>query len=346
MPRLDPEVLQDFAEMILFGAGVPMLDAQLVATLLVRADLLGYPAHGVAHLPAYIKRIKDGIVDLSIGPEVVQDAPAFAQIDGHFYLGQIVANQAMTLAIEKAQEQGVGVVTFTRAGHIGRLADYVELAADRGCVGMAMVSVSSASVPTHGGMSGVAGTNPIAFGIPGKDSRHFVLDFATAAMSRGELGRLMAAGEPIPEGVLIDSEGNPTTLAGQGQGRTTLIPFGEHKGAGLQLVAELLGGVFSAHGLGSAWQKAGPGGAINGGYFQAMRADLFRPLEEFLDEADALESAVRASQKRPGVSEIRVPGDRAREALGQNLQDGVEIDPQDWEALEACARDLGLEEPS
>jgi LDH2 family malate/lactate/ureidoglycolate dehydrogenase len=105
----------------------------------------------------------------------------------------------MTLAIAKAQTSGIAVVVATQSGHIGRLADYVEMAADAGLIGVAMLSLSSASIPAYGGMSGVAGTNPMAYAIPRRNGQHFLLDFATAALSRGELGRRAALGEAIPE---------------------------------------------------------------------------------------------------------------------------------------------------
>lgn len=281
MPRFAYQELESFVERLLSAAGLSADHAQLTAGLLVKADLQGYPAHGVAHIPSYLERIKVGLLQTEEPPEIVREGPTFGLIDGKHCFGQVVAHQAMSLAIQKAEEQGVGIVCAFRSGHMGRLADYVELAAERGMIGIGTISVGGASIPAYGGLSGVAGTNPMAFGIPGRDGRHILLDFATAAMSRGELNRRGARGEPIPEGVMLDGYGNPTNdfRAMMNQPRGILLPFGGHKGSGVHLVTEILGGILAGNGLGRDWRDKGAS-AINGGYFQAVRVDLFQALDE------------------------------------------------------------------
>ena len=107
-------------------------DAKLVAKLLVKADLRGYPGHGVTRVAPYLAWIKDGTINLREGPKIVREGKITAVIEGNHYIGQVAAHMAMELAIKKAKEHGVGVVTLRRASHSGRLADYMEMAADEG----------------------------------------------------------------------------------------------------------------------------------------------------------------------------------------------------------------------
>src|SRR5439155_21526056 len=122
---------------------------------------------------------------------------------------------------------GVGAVGARNSGHFGRMADYVELAAEAGMVGMAFCSAGGASVATFGSREGTGNSNPIAFGIPGRAGEHIVFDFTTATMSMREIARRGASGEPIPAGVVLDKDGNPTTDYAQyaGPPRGVALPF-------------------------------------------------------------------------------------------------------------------------
>jgi LDH2 family malate/lactate/ureidoglycolate dehydrogenase len=345
MPTFPHEALADFSERILTAAGMRMDHAQLVAALLSKADLRGYPAHGIAHLPAYLEHVRNGLIDITAVPEVVREGPSHARIDGHFAFGQVVGYQAMQLAIEKGRNAGMAIVVATRSGHLGRLADYVEMAAGAGLIGMAMLSLSSSSIPAYGGMSGVAGTNPVAYGIPSREGDPFILDFATAALSRGELGRRAALGQPIPDGVLLDGQGQPTTTFRGGAEGSILLPFGGYKGSGLHLVTELLAGILSGHGLGRDWSPRAPGGSINAAYFQVIDPELFRPRDEFLAEVDEFLRFVRASQPQPGVERVLVPGDRARETEAKQRAAGITLDETEWVRLMKWATELGVTAP-
>jgi uncharacterized oxidoreductase len=187
VPKLKSDVLESFAKQLLTYGGFPEADAQLVAKLLVKADLRGYPGHGVTRIPPYLAWIKDGTINLRGRPKVERDGKITAVIDGNHHIGQVAAQMAMTLAIDKANQHGAGLVCLRRAGHIGRLADYMEMATEAGMISIGAVSVGSGTTTFYGGMERMTGTNPMAFGIPARNGRHIILDFATAAMSMGEI---------------------------------------------------------------------------------------------------------------------------------------------------------------
>jgi uncharacterized oxidoreductase len=346
MPKFNGDQLLDFTGRLLRAGGVPDADAELVARLLVKADLRGYPGHGVTRVAPYLDWIKDGTIKLGQRPEIIRQGKTTAVIEAHHYFGQVAAHEAMQLAVGKAREHGVGIVGIRHASHCGRLADYVELAADAGMIGMGAVSVGAGNTAPYGAMERVTGTNPMAFGIPGRNGRHFILDFATSAMSMGEIQKRLARGEAIPQGVLIDGHGKPTTdfAAFRGPPRGMFLPFGGYKGSGIALVTELLGGALSGNGFSREWWDRG-GHGVNGVFLQAIAVEEFQPLEEFTAKTDELAAYVRSRKPAPGFSEVLLPGDQARRHEERQRRDGVEIDSGTWQQLVATAGRLQVTLP-
>lgn len=335
--------LVSFAGRLLSAAGLMQEHAEATARLLVRGDLDGYPGHGIRRLAGYLERVKRGVTQITEPPTIIREGKTTAVMDGNLYIGQVVALEAMQLAIAKAAEHGVGMVCVRRSGHVGRLADYVELAADRGMIGIAAVSVGGGHVAPYGAMEPVGGTNPIAVGIPGKDGEHIIFDAATAAMSRSEIGQLAARGEPIPPGVLLDGEGVPTTDfdAFVGPPRGAILPFGGHKGSALNLIAEVLGGILSGNGLGREWADKGAA-AVNGLWFQAIDVREFAELDAFEAKVEELRSFVHSRRRARGFDEVRLPGERARALAAVRRSEGVPVADADWEALVRSAEELSV----
>lgn len=345
MPRLDHNQLQNFTETLLSTGGVPTDDAKLVAKLLVKADLRGYPGHGVTRIAPYLAWIKDGTINLGGRPKIEREGKITAVIEGKHYIGQAAAHMAMQLAIKKAKEHGAGVVTLRRASHSGRLADYMEMAADAGMIAMGAVSVGSGTTTLYGGMERIIGTHPMAFGIPARNGRHIILDFATASMSMGEIQKRVARKEKIPDGVMLDGYGNPTNdfKALLGPPRGVFLPFGGYKGSGVALITEILGGLLTGNGLAKTWWDKG-GHGINGVFLQAIAVEEFQPLNEFLDRVDELIAFVKSRKTAPGFKEILLPGEQGRRNEERQIREGVEIDEATWTEVKKIATELGINE--
>lgn len=343
MPRFSHDELLEFSEQLLSSAGIPERDSHLVAKMLVKADLHGYPGHGISRIPSYVSRIRADLIRVRERPRIVRQGKTTAVIDGNHYIGQVIAHEGMNLTIRKAKEHGVGMVCLYRAGHVGRLADYVELAAEHAMIGMAAVSVGSGNIAPYGAMEPVSGTNPMAFAIPGKKGQHVIFDFATAAISMGELQKMVSRGEAIAEGVMLDGYGKPTTDFNEfiGPPRGVIRPFGGYKGSGLNLVTEILGGILSGTGLGREWWDRG-GAAINGVLFQAFCVEEFQPLEVFLDRVEELVGFVKSRKPAPGFNEVLLPGEMSRKRVELHLKEGIEFEEAAWTKLTQCASDLGV----
>ncbi len=344
MPKIKYQELLAFGERLL-SSGIPESDARLVAMLLVRADLRGYSGHGICRIPSYLAWTKDGTINLNEKPKVIHEGKTTAVIDGNHYIGQVVAHDGMKLAIGKAKEHGVGIVCLRRAGHVGRLADTMEMAAEEGMIGMAAVSVGAGSVTLYGGMERVTGTNPMAFGIPARNGNHIILDFATAAMSMGELQKRLTRNEPIPENVMLDGYGKPANdmKIYRGPPRGVLLPFGGYKGSGLNLVVEILGGILSGNGMGRQWWDKGAH-AVNGVFLQAIAIEEFQTREKFFAGVDELVSYAKKIKSAPGFSEILLPGERARKIEARQMKEGVELDDATWEQLTQLAAKVGVKD--
>ncbi len=317
----------------------------LVAEWLVKAESRGYAGHGVTRVNQYLAFVTNKTYNLSARPVIEREGKLTAVIDGRHYIGQVAAHMAMELAIKKAQEHGAGIVTLRRAGHTGRLADYMEMATDQGMIGMGAVCTGSATTTLYGGMKPIIGTNPMAFGIPARDSKQIILDFATASMSMGEIQKRVAKKEPIPVGVLLDGHGQPTTdfKSFRGPPRGVFMPFGGYKGSGVALVTEILGGLLSGNGPGKNWWDKG-GHGVNGVFLQAFAVEEFQDLNSFYDRVDELIAFIKSTQCAPGFSEILLPSEAGRRREAIQRQNGVEIDTDTWSELEELAAELGVTE--
>ena len=345
MPKIDHQQLRRFCQTLLTTGGMPEDDADLVAGLLVKGELRGYAGHGVIRVQPYLNWIKDGTYQIKEKPAVERQAKITAVVDGKHYIGQVAARFAMQLAIAKARDHGAGIVCLRRAGHTGRLADYMEMATEQGMIGMGAASVGSAVTTLYGGRRPIVGTNPLAFGIPARNGRHIVLDFASASMSMGEIQRRVAQHEKIPAGVMLDGHGNSTTdfKTFRGPPRGVLLPFGGYKGSGIALVTELLGGALSGNGLSKEWWD-NRGHGVNGLFLQAFAVAEFQDLNTFYDKVDELIAFVKSSPCAPGCSEILLPGESGRLRQVQNERQGVKIDDNTWSELTQLAAELNVTE--
>jgi len=325
---------------------MPADDAKLVADLLVRGELRGYAGHGVIRVRPYLDWIKDGTYQIKERPAIEREGKIAAAVDGKHYIGQVAACFAMELAIKKTKEHGAGIVTLRRAGHTGRLADYMEMATAQGMIGIGAACVGSAVTALYGAMKPITGTNPMAFGIPARGGKQIILDFATASMSMGEIQKRVRAKEKIPAGVMLDGHGNPTTDfdAFRGPPRGVFTAFGGYKGSGVALMTEILAGLLSGNGMGKLyWDNRGHG--VNGLFLQAFAVEEFQPLETFYDKVDEMIGFIKSTKCAPGFSEILLPGESGRRREAQNQQRGVEIEGPTWEALKELAGTLKVATP-
>ena len=336
--------LTDLTIRIFTTAGWSQADAEDLAEHLVLANLSGHDSHGVGMIPAYIEAWRDGLLLPGNTPEVKTDAPPFLVIDAHVALGQPTAKKAVRRAIGIAQESGVCILNLVNANHIGRIGHYAEMAAAEGLVGMFWVNVAGrpSVVASYGARESRFGTNPHAIGIPNGDEP-LILDFATSRMAHGKARVAFNKGEQVPPGYLIDEQGRPTTDPGvvQGARAGSLLPFGDHKGAGIAVVAEIFAAAF-AHGaiIPETEVKSWIINNLFGVIFDPARMDPDG--DERARRIALLAAYQRSAAPAEGIDKVRAPGDREREVRAGRRRDGIPVDDETWRQLLDAGRRAGV----
>jgi LDH2 family malate/lactate/ureidoglycolate dehydrogenase len=344
--RFNADALVDFSVDVLTGKGADETQARIFAEALVWSDRIGRPTHGVWRLPAYVKRFVEGLIKCPCEPTFVQGGASIAAMDGDSGFGHVVGHYAMEKAIEMAAETGVGVVTAKHSNHFGTGGYFVDLAAQRGMLGIA-TSNSIAKLAPFGGVAPVFGTNPLALGVPRGNGQGIILDMATAAVSGASVIRAAENGETLPEGVLVDRQGNPMTDATRAD-EGAMLPFGGAKGAGLAFFVELLSGVISGAALSTGVRSMFnnfTGNGDNGHCFIAIDLSKLMPLEIYYARLEDLVAQMKAASPEGGP-ELRLPGESRWRIMAECAAEGVKLDDKMLAALQVLADQHGLSLPA
>jgi uncharacterized oxidoreductase len=337
--------LEDLTSRIFAAMGAPEADAAWIAHLLVKSNLRGHDSHGVIRIPSYYRAVKNRETNPRAAISIVRETPVMALVDGGYAFGQVVARRAMEIAIAKAEAVGVGVVAVRHSKHIGRLADYAEMAVRRGLVAMVAVNGGGGAQSTapFGGARPRLATNPIAFGIPAGDRGPILLDMATSIVAGGKLMVKRNRNEPAPIGWLLDPEGNPTTDVGVffSTPRGSLLPMAGHKGYGLSLVVEVLSGILTGAGYSREAVKL----SENGTFMWVLRVSDFLPPEAFRAQVDDLIRYMKTCPAALGVEEVLVPGEPEALAERKHEAQGITIEEETWRQIHMVAAELGVPIP-
>jgi uncharacterized oxidoreductase len=332
---------------VLIAAGSAAAEAEKVAANLVMANLSGHDSHGVGMLPRYVDAVLEGGLVPNASVQTVLDAGALLSLNGQRGYGQVIGEQAMALGIARARLHGSCIMALAESHHLGRIGHFAEMAVAEGLVSLHFVNVKSrAVVAPWGGSDGRFGTNPCCIGIPLKDQPPFVLDFATSRVAQGKMRVAYNQGKAVAPGLLMDEHGQPTTDPGvvvvpQPNGFFgALMPFGEHKGYGLAIACELLGGALTG---GGTWHSTN---VHSRAILNSMLTVLIDPAKlgtqaGFDTEARAFVDWLRQSPPAEGFDTVQIAGEPERAMRLQREQDGIEIDLQTWQEIVLAAGKVG-----
>jgi uncharacterized oxidoreductase len=321
---------------LLEAGGTSAEEARVVAASLVDANLKGYDSHGVMRVPYYVQAIKDGEVVPGAELTILDDGPSRVVADGNWGLGQVQAMRLIKSLAGKAHSGGLGLGTMMHSGHIGRLGEYCEKTAADGLVSMLMVNSHGGAVRVAppGGKAPRLSTNPLAIGVPHGDAP-LVLDFSTSATAEGKVRVKKIAGQPAPEGWLIDNEGRPTTdpntLYGNPPG--AILPMGglqAYKGFGLGLMIEILTGALSGGNCAKTVPYPKKGNCV---FILLIDPARFGGADHFPSEVAQLTEYVKSCPRVESCNEIILPGDPERRLATQRLREGIFLDDENWNAL-------------
>jgi L-2-hydroxycarboxylate dehydrogenase (NAD+) len=343
-PRVSLERLRDFVARVFTALGLPAADADVVADLMVQADLRGSDTHGVIRVPLYVRRMRAGGVNVKPNIQIVSERDSTALVDGDNAVGHLVMRYATQIAIEKAKRTGVAWVGARMSNHAGPAFLYAMMPNDHDMIGLYLAVGSNNHLPPWGGSDLLLGTNPIAIAVPTQDEPPLVLDMAPTVAAYGKVRLKAQRGEQMPVGWMIDRQGKPLTDPKRVE-EGYLLPIGDYKGYGLSLMFGLLAGVLNRAAFGREifdWQKD-PGRTTNTGHaIVALAIDTFMPAAEFRRAADQVVRDIRNSQKLPGVERIWLPGEQSAMKHADRTAKGIPMPKQLRESLDAVARDLGI----
>jgi hydroxycarboxylate dehydrogenase B len=358
MVRIGAAALSEFVRDIFAKSGCSAVESERIGKYLVSANLTGHDSHGVARVPRYLQWKRDGVVVADQTVKVLTETPVLAVLDGRHGFGQTVGPQAVAIGIEKCRTMGLSLVALRNSGHIGRIGDWAEMAADAGLVSVHFVNASgSVLVAPFGGSERRLSTAPFAVGVPRPGQAPIILDFATSVVAEGKVLVASQGGKPLPAEALIDVDGSmsadPRVLYGDytatglrqaGKGTGAIRAFGEHKGSGLALMCELLGGSLTgmkATGAEGAAQDRFRGNGMLSFYVDPKVVDA-----EDIFPPDVARYVAYFKSAKPAAAggEVLIPGEPEEHTRQQRLRDGVPLPDDTWASIIDAARAVGISE--
>jgi hydroxycarboxylate dehydrogenase B len=327
------------------GYGSDEAEVRAVCSNLIEANLTGHDSHGIGMLPRYTDSFLEGGLKPNTHVRVELDGGALLRLDGQAGFGQVVGAEAMALGIDRARTHGVCVMALGNAHHLGRIGAWAEQAVAAGLVSLHFVNVISRGiVAPYGGSDARFGTNPFTAGIPLRGREPLILDFATSVIAQGKTRVAHNKGERVPPEHLIDHEGRPTTDPRYSviEPFGAILTFGGHKGYGMAVLCELLGGALAA-GATQHTHDTSKKRVLNGMFTVLIdpgrigdRAAYEREMLTFVDW-------VTASPPRAGFDRVRIAGDPERESRARRMRDGVPVDLTSWQEILNAAQKLGVD---
>jgi delta1-piperideine-2-carboxylate reductase len=314
--RLTVAEARALAERVMQALGHDATEAGLIADHLIDCELRGVHYGGLPRALSIAERLRrTGNRRQPI--RIVGETPVSARIDGGDQLGYLVAHKATQLAIAKAMAAGIAVVGASNTWYTGMLSYYAEKAAAEGLVSMIASHTSPWAAP-HGASEGRFGTNPICFGFPSAEAA-VIWDIGTSAIIHAQATLARRLGETLPEGVAFDCAGQPTRDPAAALGGA-FAAWGGHKGSGLGLIVQLLGGLAGAPFVPPDLEKFGF-------FILALRPDLLSPTDEFTAGVADYAKFVRRARPVEGGPPVRMPFDRSREERQKRLRENaIEIE--------------------
>ncbi len=334
------ERLERAVARIFEAAGVEGEEAGRVARHLVDSNLCGHDSHGVARTLRYVQFLRDGSVKAGQSIEVLFDGGALLALNGRMGLGQTIGEQAMDLLAERALAHGIALVTIRGAGHLGRLGDWAERLAGHGLASLHFLNTTGLGlmVTPFGGTDRRLSPCPLAICVPVTGRDPLLLDITTAMTAEGKLMVARNKGEQVPEGIIVDKEGRPTTSPEVFYAGGSILPFGGHKGAGLNVLTDILAGALSGGGC------TAPGVKTLENTMTSIAIDIGRLPEpeamtaEIIRFADWVKGSPPADPERP----VLLPGEMEAATRRRRTAEGIPLDDGSWGDILAAADLVGL----
>jgi LDH2 family malate/lactate/ureidoglycolate dehydrogenase len=340
--------LRGWTEEILLKTGVSRDDAALFTDSMIEANLRGVDTHGITRiLCVYVERIQKGVMNAKSNLDIVRERTSTVLIDCHNSIGQVGADRAMRMTIEKARKTGVAFSAVRHSNHYGMAAYWAMMALPQGMIGFSSTNAPAAMAPA-GGRTALLGTNPLCVAIPAGRELPVVLDMATTVVARGRINLYAKQGKPLEPGWAFDERGVPTTDPDAAL-KGLLAPIGGYKGYGIALAIDFLCGILTGSNHGAHF----PGFLADnmseptdvGSVFGAINIESFMDLREFTTAIDRAIQEIKTSARAAGVDRIFIPGEIEFEMKAKRLAQGIPIPDPVVKDFIALGSSLGVPFP-
>jgi LDH2 family malate/lactate/ureidoglycolate dehydrogenase len=342
--RVSYSHLQNFIQTAMLALGLPAKDAQTVANYMADADLQGSDGHGVIRLPQYARRILAGGVNTNPNITIESERAATALVNGDNAMGHVVMKFATELAIAKARQSGMAWVGSRLSNHAGPASLYSRMALEHDMVGMYFAVGNANHLPAWGGLDMLLSTNPISVAVPTHLEPPIVLDMATTVAAYGKVKAKAQKGEMMPEGWMIDFEGNPL-LDPKRSEEGFLLPIGGYKGYGLSLIVGILAGTLNSAAMGKSvidFNHDDSSVTNTGQAIAIIDPAAFGDPTAFKERVDQLIRELKASKKMKGVEQIWLPGEQSHLKREEHSRLGIPISAGLEEQLRLVAEKLNI----
>ena len=320
------DFLINLTRRIFQAVGSHETEAEVVAQRLVNSNLSGHDSHGVIRIPTYIKWIQEGKTLLNQTLDIETDNGSMVVVDGKFGLGQSIGKQAMELGIERAAEHGVAVIALKDSAHLGRIGDWPEMCTKAGMVSVHFVNTSGMGnlVAPYGAVERRLSANPIAVGVPTQGDFPLILDMSACTIAEGKIRVALHGGKQVPDGCIIDSEGNPTTdpETFYGPPAGSILPIAGHKGYALSLIIEMMAGALTG---GSCTNSERADRLSNGMLSIIMDRSKLQTEDYFFNEVRRYCDYVRSAKLIDESNQILMPGEIEHNTRVKRRVEGIEL---------------------
>lgn len=341
MIKVKREDLFNCAYEILQGIGENAENARIVAETFLLADSRGITTHGTYLLTPIVNRVKVAQLSLPTRASIVTDDGAVSVVDGGNGLGAVAGKLAADLAIRHASQFGISMVLIRNTNSLGALANYTEMVARQGMVGLMGCNAAPAMAP-WGGAEAFLGTNPFAVAIFTGKEMLFSADMASSIVARGKIRKAAREGKSIPSDWALDEQGNMTTdpIAAL---KGVLLPMAGPKGSAIALAVDILSGILAgskyAPHLKSFHTLEGATGV--GATLIAINIQKFMKLEDFTAVIEQYFSRIKGMKKASFASEIYLPGEIEYKKEIDSEVGGIPIDEKAVETLNEMLDQFG-----
>ena len=344
MPIINHKVLENIAYGVFKAAGIPDEEAEIISDHIVTANLLGHDSHGVWYISRYGQQALEKYVPWQ-NHDVIRENPLFQLFNGNGAHGIVALTKATSIAIDKAHNSAIGMAGVKNVTHMGRLGAYPTHIAEQGMIGMVWTNTGGLAVSPFGSAERKLRLAPVAFSVPRRNKPPFTLDMTFSVVAGGKIEQKIARNETIPDGWLVNRNGNYENEGSAYQNQNaSILPLGGlqfgHKGQGLSMIMEMIVGPLTQAGCPDGNEKGG------GALITAINISEFTDIETYLDEVEEFADYVRSAEKLPETKDIYAPGEMEEAVKTHRNKTGIPIPDVTWEEIVEIATRLKVSIPS